>query len=218
MNVRSVCRRLLSAIERGLSPTAPTVSDEVIAKLVNDEVARQIGKHIGPDTFHLDNIFNAWGFLKSTKDLTPELKLQAYLYSQYREKSEIALTAASAWYGGDYVEFGSHDLYTLRNFLSAYDLSGLDARWPDTRFYGFDIFGKIEGHPATLASVKHIGWYFDSFTKQGDMYEAHMTKLREHGLHVDRCKLIQGFFQDTFRRGRRTIKRRAARSALPSST
>lgn len=29
------------------------------------------------------------------------------------------------------------------------------------------------------------------------MYEAHMVKLREHGLFVDHCALIQGFFQDT---------------------
>jgi len=177
-------------------------TDDEMTKLIDDRLAKQfpdmLSRNFWPDTLYFDNIHNAWGLLKSTKGYSSEFKLQSYLYWQYREKSAIALAAASSWYGGDYVEFGSHDLYTLRNFLSAYDLSGLDKAWPDTRFYGFDIFGKIASdNPMTLRSIEHLRRYFDHFTERGDLYAEHVRKLQEHDLYLDRYSLIQGFFQDT---------------------
>ena len=91
---------------------------------------------------HPEQLFyEEWGYSKSTKNLTVEEKMKIFLHFQYSEKAKVALSVASSYPGGHYLEFGSHDLYTLRNFLSAFDVGNLNSRYPTTKFYGFDIFG-----------------------------------------------------------------------------
>jgi hypothetical protein len=90
---------------------------------------------------HFDRRFDFVGRLKTTKKGVDPFgtglisKHLASVYFQYREKSEVALAAASSWYGGDYMEFGAHGMNTFRNMLSAFDLFDLQTRFPDTRFY-----------------------------------------------------------------------------------
>ena len=87
-----------------------------------------------------DKFYSNYGYTLSTKELTDTEKQRIFLHFQYKEKAKIALSVASSYPGGDYFEFGSHDLYTLRNFLSAFDVGNLNIRFPTTKFYAFDIF------------------------------------------------------------------------------
>ena len=153
------------------------------------------------DVQFFDPILKRHGCLRSTANLSPELKFDLNQWFQYKEKSEVALSVATCWAGGDYFEFGSTDMNTFRNFLSAYDIYDLDARFPDTRFYAFDIFGKTwEMNDETKSKLEvNPGYadYMNCFTARGDLLEENWGYLRDHGLYVDRCHLIQGYFEET---------------------
>ena len=151
---------------------------------------------------HPEKLFyEQWGYAKSTKNLTTEEKMKIFLHFQYSEKAKVALSVASSYPGGHYLEFGSHDLYTLRNFLSAFDVGNLNSRYPTTKFYGFDIFGSYSNETLfekgkTYENSKN---YFDDFTHQGDMIPVYDKLLKEFNLFNDRTFLIKGFFEDTIK-------------------
>jgi hypothetical protein len=156
---------------------------------------------------HFDGRFRFDGPLKSTVRLTGPFgtgwrKQLASIYFSHREKAEVSLAAASSWYGGDYMEFGAHGVNTFRNMLSAFDLFDLQSRFPDTRFYAFDVFGKLHSdHPDTHRSMQEFDsksdGYFSTQFPHGDEYAEHVALVQDHGLFVDRCHLVQGYFQDT---------------------
>lgn len=137
-----------------------------------------------------------WGYASSSKNLSDEDKMSIFLNFQYNEKLKVALSVASSYAGGDYLEFGSHDLYTMRNFLVAFDVGNLNSRFPETQFYGFDIFGKYgEDELKELDGGEQS--YFHDFTHQGDLLEAYNSLLDEFDVFRDRTHLIQGFFEKT---------------------
>jgi hypothetical protein len=156
---------------------------------------------------HFDRRFSFVGGLKSTAALSGPLQTGWYkqlagVYFSHREKAEIALATASSWYGGDYMEFGCHGLNTFRNMLSAFDVYDLQARFPDTQFYAFDVFGKLHSdNQGTDSAMREFDrsseGYFSKQFPGGDEYAAHVSLLRDHGLFVDQCQLVQGYFQDT---------------------
>jgi len=144
-------------------------------------------------------IRNSSGALRSTAEFSDAARLSAEVYFHHQEKAEIALTAGSSWYGGDYFEFGSVDLNTFRNMLSAYNICGMTRQHPDVRFYAFDIFGDPtvnapEGGGDVdqdfVASLSH-------FTENGDQMKLHERYLDQHNLYRDQCFLVQGLFQNT---------------------
>lgn len=122
-------------------------------------------------------------------------------YFQHREKSECALVAATGWYGGDYMEFGACGLFTFRNMLTAFDLCGLAGRFPDTRFYAFDVFGKLDSADAetrrVMGDLEARTRYFSQQFPGGDELERHREMIERHRLFVPQCRLVQGYFQDT---------------------
>ncbi len=127
-------------------------------------------------------------------------------YFQYREKAECTMAAASSWYGGDYMEFGSAGLHTFRNMLTACDLFGLDSLHPGTRFYAFDAFGAMESDSSAVqrdmaAFDARTGYFRDQFP-QGDALAEHQALLRGYGSLVERCHFVQGFFHDTLTKER----------------
>ena len=161
-----------------------------------------------------DLMYTRHGILRSTKSMSPELKFDANQFFQIQEKARVALTTCSMWRGGDYFEFGSSDMNTFRNFLSAFDIFDLKSRFPNTQFYAFDIFGAAENDNELLNDVlnsyegldnsKSIQEekatyvrYFDHFKKNGNQYEMNMNRVKEHGLYLDQCHLIQGYFENT---------------------
>ena len=147
-----------------------------------------------------DRFYNYSGGLKSTKNFSEQKKVSAEVYFHHREKAEVALSACSSWYGGDYFEFGSHDLATFRNMLSAYDLCSMTKQYPNVRFYAFDIFGDLtvnapEDKKPELDS--NLGNYFAPYTVNGDQIRLHEKYLDDHGLYREQCFLIQGLFENT---------------------
>ena len=141
------------------------------------------------------------GPLHSTSRLTQAQKTDISLHYQFKDKAECALAVANAFYGGDYFEFGAHDLNTFRNFLSAFDIFGVKDRFPDTRFYAFDIFGSMETDSKETKDEIELFEseysYFKPHVAGGDVYQQHIQYIQEHDLFKDQCNLVQGFFQDT---------------------
>jgi hypothetical protein len=164
-------------------------------------------------TQFFDRVFKFHGPLQSSAALSSREKVDADLFFQNRERSEIALTAASSWHGGDYFEFGSHDLNTFRNMLTAYDVTRQSDRYPDVRFYGFDLFGRrTTSNEAAHRNLDTLRDYFAPYLAAGDQYDQHLQFVDEHQLFADRCFLVQGFFQDTLTAAFKTAYRREERS------
>ena len=184
----------------------------VLNSLQKDQTFSSLYEYMKDNTKNLSTIdqlnkhpeklfYEQWGYAKSTKNLTTEEKMKIFLHFQYSEKAKVALSVASSYPGGHYLEFGSHDLYTLRNFLSAFDVGNLNSRYPTTKFYGFDIFGSYSNETLfekgkTYENSKN---YFDDFTHQGDMIPVYDKLLKEFNLFNDRTFLIKGFFEDTIK-------------------
>ncbi|MEM7467412.1 MAG: hypothetical protein AAF387_11065 [Pseudomonadota bacterium] len=181
-------------------------SDTVKAQVAATEpLIRGLGRGLWQDTTYLNRFHMRHGVLRSTADIDPQLKFDANQFYQYSDKALCAMAAASMWHGGDYMEFGSTDLNTFRNFLTAYDIFDLDSRFPDTRFYGFDIFGQVEAGDEIkeqIASQTGYEHYMSLFSHRGDVLESDLQTLRAHNLYVDRCELVQGYFEQTLTRER----------------
>lgn len=139
----------------------------------------------------IERLLNAYGVLRSSVALSADAKRTASLYFDFRERAYVALSVAQFFPGGDYFEFGSEGMGTFRNFLTAFDLSGCDSRYPATEFYAFDIFGDMTGATEDLE-------YFRSWHDgESDRYARARTFVTQHGLFVDRCHLVRGFFEST---------------------
>jgi hypothetical protein len=78
--------------------------------------------------------------------LTSQQKLEQAAEYDFTARAEIARDVASHYPRGDYLEFGSAGFSTLRNFLTAFDIH-CGARFPDLRFYAFDVFGNPDHNP-----------------------------------------------------------------------
>ena len=99
------------------------------------------------------------------------------IFFHHSQKAECMLTACTSWYGGDFMEFGSHDLNTMRDFLTAYDICGMTRAYPDVQFWGFDIFGKLDKdigdhakyfEPSSNKTV--LEWIFDAMALNSYIY------------------------------------------------
>jgi hypothetical protein len=150
------------------------------------------------------------GRLRTSRYLPWYLRRSMSAHFAYREWAQIALVVANQFPGGDYFEFGSESFRTFRNFLSAFDLSHRPGEMLDTRFYAFDVFGEPKADEA-LDEVerRYFAVYKDLGTRH---YEVSQTKLKRHGLFLDRCHIIKGHFEDTlnedFKEQLRSQKRR----------
>lgn len=113
------------------------------------------------------------------------------VYWHHKEKSEVMMTVASSWYGGDFMEFGSGDLNTFRDFLTAYNICGMTRMYEDVQFWAFDIFGKLDKDAGELKE------YFAPYTKHGDTLGLHQGYVMSHGLYIEKCRFMQGLFADT---------------------
>jgi len=138
---------------------------------------------------HADN-----GPFVSSQHWSESDRLETEVHYHHREKSDVMMAICSSWYGGDMMEFGSGDLNTFRDFLTAYNICGMTRQYPDVQFWAFDIFGKLRKDVGDLKA------YFDPYIKRGDTLLWHQDLLKKHGLYVDQCRLMQGLFEDTLTR------------------
>jgi len=138
-------------------------------------------------------MFRYSGTLRSSRLLPSRLKTSfAYRYAG-QERAEIALTVAGMYPGGDYFEFGSEGFNTFRNFLTAFDINGLTTKLPDTHFFAFDVFGDLDSGRGIR---EEDSWYFERYRGDAHYREAE-RRLRKHGLLLDRCEFVKGYFEDT---------------------
>jgi len=79
------------------------------------------------------------GPLVSSYGWTDVDRIETEVYFHHKEKAEVMMSVASSWYGGDFMEFGSGDLNTFRDFLTAYNICGMTRAYPDVKFLAFDI-------------------------------------------------------------------------------
>lgn len=136
-------------------------------------------------------IFANNGPLVSSQYWSDSDRTDTEVYFHHYKKAEVMMAVGSSWYSGDFMEFGSGDLNTFRDFLTAYNICGMTRAYSDVKFYAFDVFGKLEEDVGDLKD------YFDPYTKHGDRLEWHQQLLNNHGLYLDKCQLVQGLFANT---------------------
>lgn len=209
--------RVWQALPEGLQDTvkATAAKRNKVDRLAST-IFKDLPGHAWRDVQFFDRLYKFHGPLRSTADLDAQTKLDAELHFHFREKAEVALTAGSSWYGGDYFEFGSGDLNTFRNMLTAYDICGMTQAYKDVRFYAFDIFGNLDAakppSDPSAAFDDDMTEYFSPYTQGGDQLKLHQAYLDQHDLFRDKCFLVQGLFEHTLTDERRATYMAEGRS------
>lgn len=139
------------------------------------------------------DIKDDFGVLRPVSHLTAKQKSIMASTRNYRARSELALDVASNCPRGDYFEFGAGSLNTFRSFVAAFDLYGYTTRFPETRFYAFDIFGNPDQGRGPPAGERD---FFEHWRNPLDV-AAPLSSLEPYGPLKDRCFLVPGYFQDT---------------------
>lgn len=133
------------------------------------------------------------GVLCSVSHIEPSRKMLIASTRNYRARSEIALDVASNYPGGDYFEFGAGSLNSFKSFLAAFDLNGLSVRFPDSRFYAFDIFGDPNIGSGPPSDDRR---YFEHWRNPLDVAMP-IADLSRYGDLKQRCVMMPGYFHDT---------------------
>jgi len=160
-----------------------------------DKFVRATELMMGKSTpyFRATAIRDDHGLLRSVSHMTPYRKQLIAGSRNYRARSEIALDVASNYPGGDYFEFGAGSLQSFRSFLAAFDLNGLADRFPESRFYAFDIFGNPDQGSGPPPDDRQ---YFEHWRNPFER-AAPLADLKRYRALKDRCVIVPGYFQDT---------------------
>ncbi len=204
---RGACRPRIA------EPMVRIQGEAINAKDFGARLANRLNHLIGLTP--VDRVVHPHAVLQSTAGLSDNQLRAIRSYFQHREKIDVSLSATTSWYGGDYMEFGACDLHTFRNMLSAFHIAALPERFPDTRFYAFDVFGKLDSPnaewQAEMSRFDERTGYFKNQFPNGDDLPRHQAMIEQHGLFVDRCHLVQGFFEDTLSDERKAAYRAEGR-------
>jgi hypothetical protein len=145
------------------------------------------------------------GLLRPISHLTEdELISIRCSYSQTEHTNVIFAVAGSQFYG-DYFEFGCLHLETFITTLNACRINDIEGDPAHTKmYYGFDVFGDINPKKSeTLERYEDLGGYYADLTRiaswtPGTALDTYYDKIKQNGVYVDRCRLIKGFFDETF--------------------
>ena len=96
---------------------------------------------------------------------------------------------------GDYHEYGCHRARTFRMALT-------EARRHDAQAMNFFAFDSFEGLPDVSSDPAHPLWKKGALSTSEEEFS---RLIEEHGIYVDRCRTIKGFYQTTL-----TSERQAA--------
>ena len=160
----------------------------------------QLNEDTSSETENL--FFSNYGYVRNKiEELSKEELQKIFIHSQFKEKMQIALSVVASYWGGDYLEFGVHDLYTFKNFLAAFHAGNLDQRYPDAKFYGFDIFGSYKKDHRFRRNGLYSDYdhYFNDFTTNGDIFNEYKKSLKKFGLFYERIELHKGLFDETLK-------------------
>jgi hypothetical protein len=136
-------------------------------------------------------LLNPYGVLNTSCAMSDEEKRRYSIWFDFKERAECAMIVAQFYPGGDYFEFGSEGVGTLRNFLTAFDLNGKSKVFPETMFYAFDIFGDMTGAESDLEYFR--AWHDSEL----DRYKTALKSISDHNLFKGKVVLVKGFFRDT---------------------
>ncbi len=143
------------------------------------------------------------GYLLNPATLAPEDIARIDFEFPVQERARIAMSVAQHYTGGDYFEFGAIGGFTFRNFLSAFKLFRMDQQFPDTYFWAFDAFGVIDDDVvATTLTESEKAYYVawrdtDEVPKRHHSVDYFRRQIEEHGLLLDRIRIVEGTFQTT---------------------
>lgn len=88
---------------------------------------------------------------------------------------------------GDYHEYGCHRARTFRMALT-------EARRHDARSMRFFAFDSFAGLPEISSDPAHAQWKKGALTTSEKEFR---RLIAEHGIYVDRCETVKGFYQDS---------------------
>ena len=134
-----------------------------------------------------------YGVLLPIPRASPGERSYISMTRDYRARSELALDVASNYPGGDYFEFGSSGLNSFRSFLAAFELYNLDTKFPDAKFYAFDIFGNPDQGAGPSSDERA---YFEHWRNPVDI-AAPLWALDRYRTLRDRCVIVPGYFSET---------------------
>jgi hypothetical protein len=139
------------------------------------------------------------GSLKPINHLSEDELISIRCSFAQTERTSAIFAVAGSLFRGDYFEFGCLNLSTFITTINACRINDIVGLTGDVKtFYGFDIFGETKPQSAeTLQRYKGSESYFSDFSNPASL-ETYYAKLKANGVYVDRCRLIKGYFDETF--------------------
>lgn len=143
--------------------------------------------------------FNHRGTLGSVDQLSNDDLISIRASYAQLERADVTFAVGSSLFPGDYFEFGCLDLHSFLRTMNVCHIFEIEkARGEKKTFYGFDIFGDLTMRSdETRERHKYHDEYFGNYDKDVTL-EDYYGMIRENGVFVDQCELIQGYFNETF--------------------
>lgn len=125
------------------------------------------------------------------------------------EHTNVLMAVAGSHFTGDYFEFGCLTLASFVAFINCCRINE-GAIHPNgdpgskKTFYGFDVFGDYT--PQSAAPTHDQQEYFQGLIQpnieaefqRNPELDKYYDKIKRNGLYVENCRLVKGFFQETF--------------------
>ena len=147
------------------------------------------------------------GSLRPIAHLTEDELISIRCSYAQTELNNVLFFVAGSRFIGDFFEFGCLHMGSFLTVLNACRINDLQEGDGGSvkAYYGFDVFG--DNKPRNSATLEHykggLGDYYDGLARVASWkpepeLETYYDKIKQNGVYVDRCRLIKGFFDETF--------------------
>lgn len=144
------------------------------------------------------------GSLRPIAHLTEDEMISIRCSYALTEHTNAIFAVAGMHFSGDYFEFGCLHLDTFLTVLNACRINEIKESDAGRMYHGFDVFGDNKPRSsATLARYNGLDEYYADLTRIASWkiepgLAPYYDKIKQNGVYVDRCRLIKGFFDETF--------------------
>ena len=145
------------------------------------------------------------GSLRPISHLTEDELISIRCSYALTEHTSVIFAVAASQFKGDYFEFGCLHLATFITTINACRISEIKANnTKEKAYYGFDVFGDIKPqNSATLERYEDLSTYFANLTRIASWtpeasLDTYYNKIKQNGVYVEHCRLVKGFFDETF--------------------
>jgi hypothetical protein len=146
------------------------------------------------------------GSLRPINHLTEDELMSIRCSYAQTEHTNVIFAAAGSQFEGDYFEFGCLHLETFIRVINACRINDIEGDPGDKKwYYGFDIFGdnKPQNRATSERYESSLSGYYADLTriaswKPEPSLATYYDKIKQNGVYVDRCRLVKGFFDETF--------------------